>query len=44
MERLDVFVNSSVSPFDGLYVCLDGIPIKAGKHKVGRENNKQGLC
>jgi hypothetical protein len=31
MERLDVLVNSSVSPFDGVYVCLDGIPFKAGK-------------
>jgi hypothetical protein len=45
MEWLDALVNSSVSPFDGVYVCLGGIPFKAGKHKGrARENNKRGCA
>jgi hypothetical protein len=45
MEWLDALVNSSVSPFDGVDVCLGGIPFKAGKHKGrARENNKRGCA
>jgi hypothetical protein len=34
-----------VSPLDGVYVCLDGIPFKAGKTtRVVHGNNKQGCA